>query len=332
MRLVKSHLILFVAMLASSLACKAIQRFVVPSVPVTPGAPVDCTDDSCLDACLYRIHRVLAASPLEDVGGDYAGTEAQFNLVVYQVNGDQIESPENLWVPSDYKVYQEDAASHQRVWHYFMSLVPAEHRKWIVEYVIFTDGFSNTLAWIDQVEFDDNARWQLGIDVLDSDDPILLTYTIVHEMGHVLTLNADQIVHEEDEGYSPYQNTAVCPQFMSTEGCSTPESYINNFYQSFWVDTYEEWMETIYKADTASPDEFSELVRQFYSNHPNTFVSEYAPTNIKEDMAESFEEFVLQPRPLGNNTAHRKVLFFYDYPELVALRQQMIQNLCSYVQ
>ena len=333
----KRHLILILVLLASSLACMTVQRALVPvtptliPLPVTPGEPVVCQDESCLDACLSRLYLVLDSQPLEDVGGNYADKDAQFNLVHYTVEGDAIAAPITLYVPAEYKEYQTDSVSHQRGWEFFTSIVPAENRKWITQYVIFTDGTYNTLAWVDRVEFGDNSRWKLGVDVLDASDPILLTTTIVHELGHLLTLNSDQIISEEGEGYSVYQNESACPQYMSDEGCSTTESYINRFYQAFWLDLHDEWMETVYKQNAASPEEFRAFVQTFHDNHPAEFVSQYAATNIKEDMAESFEVFVLNPKPTGDTIADRKVLFFYDFPELIALRQQMIQNLCSYV-
>ena len=347
----KRLLALTFCLLAVSLACQVIQRVAAPAVPsaeasavpsleaspapgVTRAAPtpIACADDSCLNACLKRINQELASLPLGEVGGNYAGAEASFNLVKYKVDGDRISDPDILWVPSEYKAYQQDSASHQRVWNYFTSLIPADQRKWITGYVIFTDGTLNTLDWVGEMEDGDNSRWELGVDILDSADPVYLTETITHEVGHLITLNSDQIIQKEGFAYTPYQNTAVCPQFISSEGCSTPESYINQFYQKFWVGIYDEWLEIVYKADTHTPDEFRQVVRQFYSNHTDQFAREYAATNIKEDMAVSFEHFILDPKPTGDSIVEQKILFYYDFPALVDMRQQMIQNLCAYAQ
>ena len=334
----KRPLILFATLLAvASLACVTVQRIIasptptLPPIPVTPGQPVECTDETCLDACLVRLSRALGVKPLEDVGGNYANKDAQFDLVTYTVEGDTITTPDVLWVPSEYKSYQQDTALHERAWDFFVSFVPAEQRKWVTQYVIFTDGAYNTLAWIGPVEFGDNSRWQLGVDVLDANNPITLASTIVHELGHLLTLNSDQIQDNGDTPYSVNQNPAVCPQYMSTEGCSTPESYINQFYQAFWTGLQADWLEMVYKPHANSPQEFRVMVQEFHDKHPGEFVSDYAATNIKEDMAESFENFILQPKPASDSIADQKVLFFYNFPELVALRQQLIENLCSYV-
>jgi hypothetical protein len=359
----KRFIILSIFLLVVSLACQTVQRVVAPATPTVEASPlpeptlsatvavteasesaasptvmrvaptpITCTDDSCLDACLSRINDELSTQPQNEIGGEYAGTDSNFNLVTYKVNGDQISEPDVLWVPSEYKLYQQDTGAHQRVWEYFVSLIPAEQRKWIKKYTIFTDGNSNTLAWVGKQNYDDNSRWELGVDLLDATDPIYLTETLAHEVAHLVTLNSDQIIQSEDFIYTPYQNTAVCSQFISTEGCSTPESYINAFYRKFWFGIYEDWLETVYNANPSNEEEFFQAVGEFYSRYSEQFARPYAATNIREDLAVSFEYFVLHPKSTGGGISAQKMRFFYDYPELVALRQQMIQAMCSYAQ
>ena len=53
------------------------------------------------------------------------------------------------------------------------------------------------------------------------------------------------------------------------------------------------------------------------------------PTSPAEDIAESWSYFVLKPRPTGNTIADQKVLYFYDFPELITLREQIARNLCN---
>lgn len=319
-------LLLALGLLTVSLACATAERMVAAPVD----QPIDCNDDSCLDACLAHVSQILEAAPAAEVGGDYAGADANFNLVTYKADGDQILEPDMLWVPSEYKAYQQDSAAHQRAWDYFTSLIPANQRKWVTQYIVFTDGSANTLAWVDEVEYGDNAHWKLGVDIIDAANPIYLTATLAHEVGHLITLNADQIVRKDNFAYTPYQNTAVCSQFTSIEGCSTPDSYINQFYKNFWVGIYDEWLESVYKANTNSTDEFRTIVRDFYSKHTDEFQMEYAATNIKEDMAVSFESFLLNPKPTGNSIPDQKILFYYGFPELVAMRSQVIHAICTY--
>ena len=59
------------------------------------------------------------------------------------------------------------------------------------------------------------------------------------------------------------------------------------------------------------------------------FVTDYAPTSPAEDIAESWSFFVLKKKPASKTIANEKVLFFYEFPELVNLRSQIAHNLCD---
>ena len=47
-------------------------------------------------------------------------------------------------------------------------------------------------------------------------------------------------------------------------------------------------------------------------------------------MAETWAYFVLNPKPPADSIAHRKILFYYSFPELVGLRDRISSNLCTY--
>ena len=89
-------------------------------------------------------------------------------------------------------------------------------------------------------------------------------------------------------------------------------------------------MTTVAKAHAGSPEEAQTLVEKFYSKHIGLFSRDYAATDIHEDLAESFSHFILEPKPKGSSIIERKALFFYNFPELVGLRKQMIQGICNY--
>lgn len=293
--------------------------------------PITCSDDSCLNACLTRINETLETRQFDPLGGAYAGTDANLNLVLYTVENGKLSEPDMLYVPAEFKPFQEDLETQQTVWNYASALLPADQLKLITEYTIFTDGAYNVLAWVNTKDDLDRSRWQLAVDVADAENPVYLTATLIHEFGHLISLNSDQIT-QTHYYYGWDQNPATCQQFTSPEGCSTPNSYINRFYQNFWVDIFDKWRETVEKPNTSSTEEFYALVTDFYSAHEEQFVREYAATNIREDLAESFMHFVMDPKPTGDSIVEKKVLFFYDFPELVSLRLQMIQNVCSYTQ
>lgn len=66
-------------------------------------------------------------------------------------------------------------------------------------------------------------------------------------------------------------------------------------------------------------------MQRFYNQNgkDQTFVSEYAATNLTEDMAESFASFVLQSKPSGTKTVDKKIAFYYEYPALVRERERI---------
>jgi len=344
----KKLLLTTLALLFSTLACRAATRLIFPETPtpispdvaVSPSpAPTEtakftpeaivCSDDSCLNACLTRIKEVVQTAQFESIGGEYADKEVEINLVHYKIENGKLGAPAVLYVPKEFKPFQEDLETQQNIWNYTASLLPADQLKWISQYIIFTDGPANTLAWVDTPDILDRAHWELAIDIMDAEDPVDLTYTLTHEFGHLITLNTDQIPYTDS--YSTWsQNSETCEQFSLPEGCANPDSYVNLFYQRFWVDIFDEWLKTVEEVDVDSEEEYYQLAEDFYHRHEDEFLHDYAATNIKEDMAESFMYFVLEAKSEDDSIVEQKIRFFYEFPELVSLRKQIIQNVCSY--
>jgi hypothetical protein len=345
----KRLILLSVFLLTVSLACKALQPqtatftptaeltftaspFPTPSptdtaTPLSPTPePISCNNDGCLQDCLDRIEQVLSTQEFSPLSEVYAESKARFSLVSYKVDGDKLGAMDVLWAPGDYKVYQDDIAAQARIWDYLIAILPADQRKWISDFLIFTDGPKNILAYVRRSN--DPQKWTLGADIIDSSKPIYLTDTLLHEFGHLLTLNTEQLTISDTYIYNGQQGLKGCPTFAHPEGCSTPDSYINLFYQRFWTKIYKEWFDNV---DQASNGELNwDLVSAFYRRYPDQFVSEYAASQPSEDIAESFAYFILHPKPSGKTIADQKVKFFYEFPELVALRQYAIQGMCSY--
>jgi hypothetical protein len=73
-------------------------------------------------------------------------------------------------------------------------------------------------------------------------------------------------------------------------------------------------------------------MKLFYEKYKSRFVREYASTNPVEDIAESWTAFILRPTPQNDTVADQKINFFYKFPELVELRYQIINGICSYKQ
>jgi len=245
------------------------------------------------------------------------GSEGDYHeLVRYQVDGDTISGPIYHTAPDDLESYKQDAAAHQAIWELFTTIIPAEQRQMVDEYIIFTDGTHDLLAAVEQEEYKPD-KWSLEVDIIDAKDRKALAATLLHEFAHLVTLNINQ---SEPDSY-------VCAVDYVNPGCGQPNSYVDLFYRRFWVDIFDEW-----SAINAiqNDDERDQKLEEFYFDHQSQFLTEYATTDTSEDIAESWAYFILVPPPTGDTTASKKIMFFYEFPELAQLRDQITTRLCGY--
>jgi hypothetical protein len=343
-------LIIGIAFLASTLACATITTifstekqtnylptFVSTSIPsiepptIAPPAMTPTVLASC-PATLTEI--MTTATGLEEVAQLTSTSDEETFIVTYEVNGDQIGNPYYETVTPDLQDEQNDSATHQNIWDYFIALIPQSQRQIVAEYSIITDGQKNLLAAVAQTAYDPNL-WVLEVDITDAVDKANLTYTLVHESGHLLTLSPAQvppslaIYNNPDDNEIYLQEVGACPNYFPGEGCSQPGSYINAFFNRFWPDIHEEWQQISLIEDE---NQYFEELDNFYRAHRDQFVTDYAVTSPEEDIAESWSFFVLSSMSAGNTIAEQKTLFFYAYPELVQLRNEILNNLCAVYQ
>jgi hypothetical protein len=252
-------------------------------------------------------------------------------IIVYQISGDEIINPQTEAVNSELQQYQDDTAAHQEIWKFYAAMIPADQRTVMTSFIIMTDGKDNGLAAVAQ-DPSDAYSWTLEVDIIDSVDLYNLIYTLVHEYGHLLTLNDDQVSPdlaifenpEDDDAY--YSAEDACPNYFQGEGCAEADSYLNTFFNQFWEDIYNEWFDINLEEDD---DIYYQQLDDFYNKYKDQFVTDYAATNPEEDIAESWAFFILQPKPDGDTIAEQKILFFYNYPELVSLREHIRTQICD---
>ena len=172
------------------------------------------------------------------------------------------------------------------------------------------------------------------MDLIDGGNFPDLATTVIHEFAHLLTLDDSQIttdfpVFENPDSQQIYdRESAACLNYFTFEGCSNADSYLNTFFDRFWPDIYAEWQAIDAVTDQ---DLLDQKLSRFYQKYASQFVSEYAATSPSEDIAETFMYFIFVPRPSDTTIADQKILFFYDYPGMVALRERILENLCTYV-
>ena len=257
-----------------------------------------------------------------------------YYLVKYSVDGDEIVNPVFDQIPADLADEQKDKALQLEAWQIFANLIPAKDRQMVTQYNIFTDGTENTLAAVDQIAADP-SQWVIEVDIADLENKDALLFTLIHEYAHLLTLNASQVSVDEEIYNDPFNTslieskTATCPHYFTGTGCSLPNSYINAFYLRFWEEINPEWekIDTLQYADDLMP--YYNGLYNFYLAHPDQFLDDYSTTHPAEDIAESFTYFVFSSKPKENSIKDKKILFFYEYPELVELRQSILESTCA---
>lgn len=195
---------------------------------------------------------------------------------------------------------------HSAVWTYLCGILPKEARMKIAKFNLFTDGYSNILAYTATMDNEDgstdNTKFAINIDYYDVYDEngdkrdwSKLTYTILHEYGHVLLEDDTQIDLSKAEDIHDVNG------FIDG-------SFRKNFYNQFWKNI----------EDTITND---------YEENPTNYVTQYAANYFHEDIADTFAIFVLSDKPQGSTVAEDKVRFFWDYENMTILRSKIRKNL-----
>lgn len=243
----------------------------------------------------------------EDFGEDFFEDSSEGAITLYQVVGDDIIKLKDFAGAS--QSYQLDTEKHLEMWNFFATLIPSNDRRFLSEFEIF-DGENELLGYVQPINDNDLTKWKMGlaIDAANRLDKLNLSnefaYTCIHEHGHILTLNHEQVDVTTSE--------ANCDSYHPGEGCPIENSYIGRIIEIGWSDILDEH----------SRIDSDEEVYDFYEKYPNRFVTEYAATNPAEDVAEVFTMFViLDEMPNSNTIADQKVKAMYEFPELVELRE-----------
>lgn len=258
---------------------------------------------------------------LDALANEYVASETDHvphGSKVVEVTEEQ--TSESVTPPS---IHQKETVepSYPNVSELMSFLLPTTKRAQIVEIVAESDGEDNTLAYVEPIDAK-GATWKMAYDPIDTYDAKekykdingLLT-TLIHEYAHVLALDNTQVSHVGNNvEYIECNNGET----ILNEGCAQNASYINAFITKYW--TEEDRGNAFAALENNNEEDFA---YELFTKRPNGFVTEYAATNAVEDMAESFALFVLKPRPTTNTVADQKINFFYNYPELVTLRNHM---------
>ncbi len=197
----------------------------------------------------------------------------------------------------------EVAEQALQVWNRFVELIPADQRQMISGFELLDEDYQGAHVYPDD---NDPTRWILGVGLGLGDD---LDYVLIHEFGHLLTLQAEEV--------PPSSDTGSCPTYHTGEGCALRGSTMAEFVNRFWPQEMRDAVEELYESE----DE--DAFEAFYQERKDQFVTDYAATNPAEDLAETFAHFVTEDRPTGDSIADQKVKLLWADPDLVELRTQI---------
>lgn len=304
----------------------------IPSPTLNP----NCEETACLNACIRRLPD-FANIHLSAYKDELDKVEGGFILASYWIRpiDGQLEQPSKFEVPDYLKAYQDDIQLHTYIWNYFNKIFPTNDKINLSYITFYMD--TNDRRFAASVSKSANGKWNMYVNLIEFDTAQDTTKILVHEYGHIVTLN-DKEVEEISVGYDGDINRkefeikrAECgDNFFTGYKCADSNSYLNLFGNRFWNgQLYKDWITVFLQSDDVE-SVYHSAIDRFYLKYPDQFVTSYAATNPHEDIAESWTEFIMRPKPVGDTIADQKVLFFYEYPELVQARNDILQAVCQF--
>ncbi|MDD2648492.1 MAG: M28 family peptidase [Eubacteriales bacterium] len=200
----------------------------------------------------------------------------------------------------------ELSALEKKMWDELISKVvrKEERVKFMDGFMLFTEGVHNLTGYT-PASSAEKPLITMGLDIndiLDNNGNYRNFYkslaTVIHEYGHVLGMNASQtdIANQTD------------PSLIAGY---LPDSYMAAYMTRFYP--------------TVSPTAKFFPTGDYRAN-PTDYVSTYGAGEPMEDFAESFRCFVLSPEPDTSTVAGKKMAFFYEYPEMTDIRDNIRKN------
>ena len=194
--------------------------------------------------------------------------------------------------------------AQKQAWDYFLAIATREFARENIALVSFYNNpKSDTMASVSQNETN-NQKWDLEINMKYGEDKPTLIFTLVHEFGHLYSLNKTQVPTDKIEN---------CPTLRLEEGCPTNISLISQFQNKFWKDI------------VADPN--TNNYGEHYLNRENSFVSQYAGTNVLEDFAETLAFYAVKDDSEAIQIAKEKINFMNSNPKIKEMAVRIRTNL-----
>lgn len=270
----------------------------------------------------------------EDFYFSYQHNQDQWNNVFYY-SIDEDDELDTLYETDYFNTYMDDLDSNDiqlnhikdtvnENWYVFSGIIPKEYRQ-DLKYVYLTDTGKDFVFAVGRHEDEPSDQTFMFSHNMTEYIPYYKS-TFIHEFGHVLTLNEQQVDIDEDAYSSENEELhdkkeAACDTYYEW-GCMKENSYLYEYYLAFWEDISDAYESIDWKDET----DYTEF---FYENE-DRFMNSYQGTSPVEDIADAFSQFVMsnsQDIEKHDELKYDKLRFFYDYEELVELRTDILENL-----
>lgn len=248
-------------------------------------------------------------------------------LSLYKFNNNKYERIKDYIGSEEDTKLQEDLSKQNQILELINKVIPLKYRSLVNEILIFNDldigGYAHPLK-------EDLSSFQIGISIHFLEDNVFsIKEIIIHEFGHVLTLNNSQFILGVNE-CNTFKINIPKTGFVTgipVKACSKENSYINNFDKNYWKDIKDEFNELRRLRKINDPTYF-EKQSEFTIKYQDHFVSDYATTAFEEDIAEVFLYFIVRKKPnRGDKIKDKKVLSMYNSKELISVRNFINDNL-----
>ena len=268
--------------------------------PGMSDAEIDALSDAEFAAMLEQAGWAVDGAPTVESEGDAAPDDTEAPIGAFTVDGDRIDTA---------GASRDVAGDARAIWERFTTLIPDDQRRMVVGFELLSEDFGG--AYVYPTEHDP-TKWVLAVGrgLGDGIDAVL-----VHEFGHLLTLQATEV--------PPGDDVDACSTYFTGEGCALSGSTFARFVERFWPQTMIDEVNRI--QETADWD----AADAFYEQHRDEFVTDYATTNPAEDLAETFTAFIMEDEPDGTTIADEKVLLLWGDPAMTALRDQIRAHLTA---
>jgi len=135
-------------------------------------------------------------------------------------------------------------ALHQKAWDQSKKITPADQLKYVTKFKVGSDGKNGTLAYVSPINSKDLSKWEFVLDTADTFNAdgsfqTDLNGTLVHEFGHLTTLNTSQMEAQRDSSVS----TAI----INYDAARIYNDYANNFVSEYAATNPEEDIAETYR-------------------------------------------------------------------------------------